>query len=750
MILEDEEFVEVLPFGGFGEALSYKVPALLSGRVSPGCLVRIPLQRRIVTGIVLKGATRPAYDATKLKSLVDLTWDHHVLSPDLLKLASWMSTYYACSKESALEAMIPAPVRRGMKIKKTRYLEIAPKGIETEVTELKTRAPMQAKLFAFLQKQKLPVPKGSTLTRLNIPASSADALVKKGLVVQSERREERLAYSDDLSFDEEMVDVKVKLTDEQQIACDSILQQTATEKFGVHLLNGVTGSGKTEVYANVMAEILKQGGGVLFLVPEVALAPQTVGFLRARFGRQGHKTVVWHSHLSEGERLDAWLDVARGDARIVVGARSAIFAPLPNLRLVIVDEEHEPSYKQDETPRYHGRDVAVFRAKLNQATCILGSATPGLESIRNAQEGKYGLLTLTKRIDDRALPTVHLVDMRRELLKEGAPQVLSQPLRESLRDRFEKREQSILFLNRRGYSTTMLCPDCGFTAACDHCSITLTYHRVGGRLRCHFCGHDQPAFQRCPSCGTSKITRRGIGTQRVEDAARKVIPKATILRFDADVMSKKNLFRQALNDFRKGKIDVLVGTQMIAKGLDFPNVTLIGIIDADLSLRLEDFRAAERTFQLLVQVAGRAGRGDRLGEVFAQTYAPESSAIQFARRSDLDGFAEEELRQRKEFGYPPFRHLVRHLFRSRNDQKAAFFADQWAQRLRKSINSSEIEIRGPSPAPLEKVKDQYRFHLWYFMQSVTKSLPPLLALRKQFPMDEDVTDVFDVDALELR
>ncbi|MFP6899568.1 MAG: primosomal protein N' [Opitutales bacterium] len=750
MLEGEEEYFEVLPFGGFGEPLTYKGLAPLTGTVSPGCLVRIPLQRRTVTGVVLKKVPRPKFAKARLKNLLEMIWDQPVLTADLLKLASWLSQYYACSMESAIEAMIPAPVRRGMQIKKKRFIEAAPALAETDMEQIAGRAPQQAKLLVFLLKQRLPVPRTETLARLKIPASSCDALQKKGLLVESEQREERLAYADALSIEEEVVDVKVKLTDEQTIARNCILDQMKMGKFVTHLLSGVTGSGKTEVYANVMAEVLKRGEGVLFLVPEVALAPQTVGRLRARFGSRGLKTVVWHSHLSEGERLDAWLDVARGNAPIVVGARSAIFAPMPKLGLVIVDEEHEPAYKQEETPRYHGRDVAVYRAKLNDATCILGSATPSVESILNAQVGKYKLLTLTKRVDDRALPTFHLVDMRREWLKKETVEVLSQPLREALRDRFEKREQSILFLNRRGYSTTMLCPECGFTAACDHCSITLTYHRAGGRLRCHFCGHDRPAYRRCPECSSIKIARRGIGTQRVEDVVRKVIPKGRVLRLDADVMSKKNLFRRALNDFRTGKIDVLVGTQMIAKGLDFPNVTLVGIIDADLSLRLEDFRAAERTFQLLVQVAGRAGRGDRAGEVFAQTYSPESSSIQFARHSDLDGFAEEELRQRKEFGYPPFRHLVRHLFRSRNDRKAAFFAEQWSKRLRDKLNPLEVEVRGPSPAPLEKIKDHYRFHLWYFMQSVSKSLPAIIDLRRDFPMDDEVSDILDVDALELR
>ncbi|MBL61961.1 MAG: primosomal protein N' [Opitutae bacterium] len=749
MVKREASYVEVLPFEGFGESLTYRLSSHFLERVRLGCLVRVPLGKRIVTGVVLGMTDSVKFDSSKLKNVVDLVLDQPVLTKDLLSLSSWLSSYYACPRESVLEAMIPAPVRRGMKIKQRRLIEISEPMEAAEMESLAKRAPRQAKLLAFLANQKLPVPRIETLSRLQVPATSCDALKKKGLINETSQREERLAYSDNLSGDEEMVDLEVELTDEQEIARNAILEKMKTDTFSVHLLKGVTGSGKTEVYAKVMEKTLRKGGGVLFLVPEVALAPQTVGRLRARFGKNGFKTVVWHSHLSEGERLDAWLDVARGDAPIVVGARSAVFAPLPNLQLVIVDEEHEPAYKQEETPRYHGRDVAVYRAKLNDAACILGSATPSLESMRNAQVGKYELATLTKRVDDRSLPTVHLVDMRRELLKTGFTQVLSQPLRDALRDRFAKREQSILFLNRRGYSTTMLCPECGFTASCEHCSITLTYHRVGSRLRCHFCGYERPSFRHCPECRSDEITRRGTGTQRVEDLVKKAIPKGRVLRLDADVMSKKNLFRRALNDFRRGKIDVLVGTQMIAKGLDFPNVTLVGVVDADLSLRLEDFRAAERTFQLLVQVSGRAGRGDQEGDVYAQTYSPESSAIQFARRSDLDGFVEEEFRQRKEFGYPPFRHLVRHLFRSRSEAKATFFTEQWSLRLREIVDPTEIEVRGPASAPVEKIKGYYRFHLWYFMHSISKSLPKIINLRREFPLDEEVSDVIDVDAQDL-
>src|ERR1019366_6744493 len=348
--------------------------------------------------------------------------------------------------------------------------------------------------------------------------------------------------------------------------------------------------------------------------------------LRGRFEAAGHRTVVWHSHLGEGERLDGWLALATGEARVVGGARSAVFAPVRNLRLIVVDEEHEPAYKQDETPRYHGRDVAVMRAKLCRAVCLLGSATPSLESFANAQAGKYRLLELRERVDARQLPQIDIVDLRIEALKQRAMPALSRKLVDAMHARLERREQTILFINRRGYSSAMLCTKCGHVEECPHCSIAMTYHRADEMLR-------------CPQCGAPEIRWRGLGTQRVEEAVRRMVPRARIERMDSDTMGKKNRFREVLSQFRAGKIDVLIGTQMIGKGLDFPNVTLVGLIDADISMHIPDFRANERTFQLLVQVAGRAGRGDRAGEVIVQTFTPQASAVQFSRHADYAGFA---------------------------------------------------------------------------------------------------------------
>jgi len=524
----------------------------------------------------------------------------------------------------------------------------------------------------------------------------------------------------------------------------------AAGKFSVSLLHGVTGSGKTEVYLRAIDTALKAGGGVIFLVPEVALTPQTVARLRSRLEAIAplHRCVVWHSHLSEGERFDGWLALATGEARVVVGARSAVFAPVLNLRLIVVDEEHEPAYKQDETPRYHGRDVAVVRAKLNRAVCLLGSATPSLESYANAQAGKYRLLQLRRRVDARKLPHIDIVDLRIEAMNQRGSTALSRKLVDAMHGRLARREQTILFINRRGYSSSMLCTKCGHVEECRHCSIAMTYHRTDETLRCHLCGDTRPAPVRCPKCGAPEIRWRGLGTQRVEEAVRRVLPRARIERMDTDAMAKKNRFRQILSEFRAGKIDVLVGTQMIGKGLDFPNVTLVGLIDADISMHIPDFRANERTFQLLVQVAGRAGRGDRAGEVIVQTFTPKAEAIQFSRQADYAGFAAAELRMRRNFRYPPYRHLIHHLLRGKNPEKLKFFAEQWARLVEKNLGE-RVELRGPSPSPIEKIKDEYRWQLWYFTNSVTKIVPELAKLRSAFIWPDDITQVLDVDPINL-
>lgn len=742
--------VGVHPLAGFDKVLHYKVPETMRDQVGVGSLVRVPIVNRLHLGIVGELGAPKDFPVDRLKTVSQLVYPFPALPPDLLKLALWMSTYYAAPLDGIIETMLPAAVRHATGLKEEKLLAVAKRLSVEEVEQMAKRAPTQAKLYRFLDVQFKPQKKSLVLARLDVGAAAAAALVKRGVLREEARRVERIAYADDWASGELVASQPHQLNAQQQVATDALNTALGGGKFGVTLLHGVTGSGKTEVYLRGIDTALKSGGGVIFLVPEVALTPQTVARLRSRLEAiaPGHRCVVWHSHLSEGERMDGWLALATGEAKVVVGARSAIFAPVRDLRLIVVDEEHEPAYKQDETPRYHGRDVAVMRAKLNHAWALLGSATPSLESFANARSGRYGLLTLTERIDDRKLPFIDIVDMRIEIMRARGLTAISRKLADGMHARLERREQTILFINRRGYSSSMLCTKCSHVEECTHCSITMTYHRADETLRCHLCGDSRPAPARCPKCGAPDIRWKGLGTQRVEEAVRRILPRARIERMDTDTMSKKNRFREVLSEFRAGKIDVLIGTQMIGKGLDFPNVTLVGLIDADISMHVPDFRANERTFQLLVQVAGRAGRGDRAGEVVVQTFTPQSEAIQFSRHADFDGFAESELRMRKQFQYPPYRHLIHHLFRGPNPEKLKFYAEQWAKQV-EQVLGDKVELRGPSPSPIEKIKDHYRYQLWYFCGKVTPVVTELQRLRSTFAWPEDVVQVLDVDPVSL-
>ncbi|MBM3864306.1 MAG: primosomal protein N' [Verrucomicrobia bacterium] len=742
--------VGVHPLAGFDKVLHYRVPAALAGSVVVGSLVRMPIRGGVRLGLVGEVGPPANFPVERLKLLTDLVFPFPALTPEMLQLARWMARYYACGVDAIIEAMIPVAVRRGAAVKQARLLAVARPLREADLERLTARAPQQARLYRFLVEQVRPQPRGLVLRRLGIGASSVTGLVRMGVLREESRRIERVAYADAHAGGELVAALPHALNAEQQAAVDQLAKDLGTGAFSVSLLLGVTGSGKTEVYLRAIDDALRAGGGVVFLVPEVALTPQTVARLRSRLEAiaGGERCVVWHSHLSEGERLDGWLALATGEARVVVGARSAVFAPVRNLRLVIADEEHEPAYKQDETPRYHGRDVAVMRAKLAGALCLLGSATPSLESFSNVEAGKYRLLQLTQRVDARQLPYIDVVDLRIEAAKQRDLPALSGKLVRALHARLERREQAILFINRRGYSSSLLCRQCGHVEGCPHCSIAMTLHRTDDTLRCHLCGHQRSAPASCPQCRAADFRWRGLGTQRVEEAVRRVAPRARVERMDTDTMVRKNRFREVLAEFRAGRIDILIGTQMIGKGLDFPNVTLVGLVDADISMHVPDFRANERTFQLLVQVAGRAGRGDRAGEVIVQTFTPQSEAIQFSRRADFAGFAAAELKLRREFRYPPYRHLIQHLFRGPNPDKLRFYAEQWARLVEKELGD-RLELRGPSAAPIEKIKDEYRWQLWYFTSAVSRVVPELERLRAAFGWADDITQVLDVDPVSL-
>jgi primosomal protein N' (replication factor Y) len=557
------------------------------------------------------------------------------------------------------------------------------------------------------------------------------------------------------------------------------------------LLHGVTGSGKTEIYLQAIAYALEQGKGAIVLVPEISLTPQTVERFKARFssGKLQTLVAVLHSHLSAGERHDEWHKIRQGRARIVIGARSAIFAPVEPLGLIIVDEEHEHTYKQEEAPRYHARDVAIVRGQMEGAVVVLGSATPSMESYYNCQQGKYTRLDLPERVDDQKMPVVRVVDLRQAARKEKGPPIFSPQLKEAITQRLEKGEQTILFLNRRGYSSSLQCERCGKVCECPNCSLALTYHRPENLLRCHLCGHNERVPAICPNekCKNPAIRYSGLGTQKIEEVLGKLFPKARVKRMDADVMKRKEDYRKVLGDFRTGKIDILIGTQMIAKGLHFPNVTLVGIIHADLSLNMPDFRAGERTFQLLTQVAGRAGRGDVEGEVFVQAFAPFHPAIQYARRHDFVGFYEQEMEFREQLKYPPASRVALLTLKGRNEQKVQFAAEHVRRELKHLIKggakeSGKVEkwesekgaaelnlgdalpvspvsqtptfssahfrdliIAGPAPAPLVRAETFYRYQLMLRTRAMSRLSRELARITNDLVLPEDVTLTVDID-----
>ncbi len=579
------------------------------------------------------------------------------------------------------------------------------------------------------------------LRTLDVPESTLGTLVRRGVVMVTEEPEEfsvssvRPHASD---FD---------LNREQRGALEQIQKAVEARSFSVTLLHGVTGSGKTAVYLAAMQQVLAGGRSAILLVPEIGLTPAAAANLYQVFGEQ---VAVLHSALSDGERAQQWHRIRRGEAKIVVGTRSAVFAPVSDLALVVVDEEHDTSYKQEETPRYHGRDVAVMRGKLAKAAVVLGSATPSLESFFNTASGKYGLIELRQRVEERPLPEVELVDMRVEFQQTGEEHVFSRRLVEEINRRLARGEQAMILMNRRGYSAVVLCRACGETVQCRNCAIALTHHKRDQRLLCHYCGYREAVPQKCPKCGSEYVYFLGAGSEKLEDLLHGAFPTARIGRLDRDTVRGRGDFERVLNALHAGELDLLVGTQMIAKGHDIHGVTLVGVVGADFALGFPDFRAAERTFQLLTQVAGRAGRGETPGKVVLQTWFPDHYAIQFAARHDYGGFQEKELRYRKWMHYPPLSALANVLVRSDKLEEALRWSGvlgQWFQKTR----LEGIRVLGPAAAPIVRLKRDYRYHFVLKSASRQKLNAALRAMLKHATEQRvpRTNVIVDVDALSL-
>ena len=718
----------------------YAIPETLED-VVVGCRVRIPLRNRNSTGTVLEVGPPPQTNFT-LRPLHSLIDPEPLITPNLMKLGKWLSEYYGSPMEQVMRALLPESVRQDAHSEKTRkvvMLENMPD--EEALTKLKKRAPKQHVILTLLKASSGQIALadlgGGSVT------TSVKSLEKKGYVsLKSE------AVRRDPDQDQEFMETSpLKLNDEQEVALTEILKEPEEgEAKKPILLYGVTGSGKTEVYLQAVQHYVNLGKSALILVPEISLTPQTVQRFKSRFASLQSEVAVLHSHLSQGERFDEWHRIRKGEAKIVIGARSAIFAPLTELGIIVVDEEHENTYKQDTTPRYHGRDIAVLRAHMEGCCVVLGSATPSLETYQNTLSGKYTMLRMTKRVDDQTMPIIRVMDMKIEAQKQkGRIAILSDKLRVSMEAKLKEGEQVILFLNRRGFARSLQCPPCGHVCECQHCAIPLTYHRDEERLICHMCGYQAITPNRCPECGDKAIKLQGYGTEKVEEVIRKVFPQSRITRIDTDTMRRKNALRDTLAKFKAKKIDIIIGTQMIAKGLHFPNVTLVGILNADLGLHVPDFRAGERTFQLITQVAGRAGRGELEGEVVIQTFTPHSPSIQFARHHDYEGYAEQELQFRNQFSYPPFSHVAMLGTRSTHERRAEFTLENLHKRLKANL-PPQLELGEPMPSPLTKAHGQFRYQLMLKSSSARLLSQYVRSILKQTPPPEDVNIIFDMDA----
>ncbi|MYL33089.1 primosomal protein N' [Pontibacillus yanchengensis] len=753
-----------VPSSQTNRLFDYKVPERLEDVVQIGMRVIIPFGPRKIMGFVLELTSDSNVD--KLKNIQDVMDLTPVLTPELVEVGKWIAETTLCFYVSAFQAMLPQVLKA--KYEKELWLlaepeELTPsleqlfggrgvipyeelkehnlsysaiqKGIqeglmevhynvnsketkkkETYITpgvpieqleEMYVDIPSQAKkqkqiISYFLEKEREEVRQKDLLGTLATTRASLKPLLDKGLLKEVHKE----VYRDPYQNREYEPTTPFALTDEQSAAISPIHKSISTKQHEPFLLHGVTGSGKTEIYLQSIQHVLNNGREAIVLVPEIALTPQMVERFKGRFGS---RVAVLHSALSAGEKYDEWRKVQRKEVQVVVGARSAIFAPFENIGIIIIDEEHESSYKQEDYPRYHARDVAIRRGEYHQCPIVLGSATPTLESFARAKKGVYTLLSLHKRMNEASMPEVERVDMREEL-HAGNRSMFSRSLYDKMQERLQKGEQTVLFLNRRGYSTFVMCRDCGHVMECPHCDIALTYHRRNERLKCHYCSYEEGMPDKCPSCESDSIRFFGTGTQKVEESLQHMLPEARIIRMDVDTTRRKGAHERLLTKFGNQEADILLGTQMIAKGLDFPNVTLVGVLAADSLLHLPDFRSSEKTFQLLTQVSGRAGRHKLPGEVVVQSYTPEHYSIDLASQYDYESFFQKEMNMRKMFQYPPYYFLTLLTVSHPNHLYTMDVTQKMSQFLREQLSERSV-ILGPTPSPLTRIKDRYRYQV---------------------------------------
>jgi primosomal protein N' (replication factor Y) (superfamily II helicase) len=752
-----------VPTGGTDRLFDYKVPLHLQDMIERGMRVIVPFGPRKVQGFVISVGGGTNLDKLKeIEEVLDVT---PVLTAELIDLGDWLTTSALCFKITAYQAMLPAALKarykKEVKLKGSSLLELPPElrewfrhretvvwdefmncdtkslvaSIKKAVTagvleviykvndkitkkiikaveptcyedlnqhlnELGNRSAKQKQVIEFFLKHPDPISINELIELTSASRSAIKSLIEKAILTEQDREVSRDPYANRVF----KKTAPLELTKHQQTVIKPIYHSIIHEQHKTFLIHGVTGSGKTEVYLQSIAKVLEQGKEAIVLVPEISLTPQMVQRFKERFGSL---VAVLHSGLSTGEKYDEWRKIHNGQVQVVVGARSAIFAPFKNIGIIIIDEEHEATYKQEENPRYHARDVAIQRAKFYNCPLILGSATPSLETYARAKKDVYQLLEMLERVNDVKLPTVDVVDMREEL-KAGNRSMFSTALYDKLSDRLSRGEQSVLFLNRRGYSTFVMCRDCGYVAQCPHCDISLTYHQTSRSLKCHYCGHQEHMPQKCSSCESEHIRFFGSGTQKVEEEIAKVFPGARVIRMDVDTTRKKGAHEKLLTQFGEGKADILLGTQMIAKGLDFPNITLVGVLAADSMLHLPDFRASERTFQLLTQVSGRAGRHKLPGEVVIQTYTPEHYSIDLVRNHDFISFFEKEMGIRKLQSYPPYYFITVIQVSHPEITKVIEITEKITAYVKRSLSERAI-VLGPVACSIPRIKDRYRY-----------------------------------------
>ncbi len=691
---------------GPGQEFTYLVPDALRDQVEPGRRMMVPLGKgnRQVLGYCVGVESRQT-GTRPLKPLAEVIDRRSLLSPAMLRLTRWIADYYLCPWGQVLETVLPAGVRGQAGTRMATLLTLDPRGAELLAAAKSDLPEKHCEILRVLADAPEPLTPQELARHARCSLAPIATLRRKGLIRSQAERISSMRQAEAVVPREE----RLHLNPDQQKALDAVLASLRSQQHRTILIHGVTGSGKTEVYIQAIEEVVRYGRQAIVLVPEISLTPQTVDRFRRRFGA----VAVLHSHLSDADRHWHWQRIAAGRVSVVVGARSAIFAPTPHLGLIILDEEHETTFKQEIAPRYHAREVAAARAAAENVPLVLGSATPSLESWNRACCGQYQLIDMPRRVLNRPMPEVGTIDLRADGQRIGSRGSISRLLHQAITAALADEGQIILLLNRRGYSTHIQCPTCGEVVRCPDCDIALTHHKTGDQVLCHLCDYHTVAPTSCPACRSGEIRYWGLGTQKLEAEVRARFPNVPLLRMDADTMRARGAHEKALDEFRSGKARILLGTQMIAKGLDFPNVTLVGVIQADTALHLPDFRAAERTFHLVTQVAGRTGRGDKGGRVLVQTYSPEHPAIRWAVKHDYASFAAQELPLRQMLQYPPFASMIRLVVRGELEAAAKDFAERLGRAIATALQARKAGARvlGPAPAPNPRIRGKFRFQI---------------------------------------